>query len=276
VQVDRHFGLEPLLHGLAGKDRFYLLGLSLHAIQLWEGDGLSMKKIPLDGLDTNIKDALHFEDSDASVHVQANRGSKGQGSTFYGVSGGYNDEKKKEFATFFRKIDHGIAARMPRKDVPLILAGVGYLMPIYREVNTYAHLSTLEIPGKSDAAGSSEDLHDKASALLRDSEREEMKKAVATYKENLATSRTASGFTDVVPCAFYNKLTHLFVRKGSRQWGVFTPGDGKTVLIDGFRPGAEDLVNLACARTLAARGKVYVLEGDEMPEGSEIAGLCRD
>jgi hypothetical protein len=280
VHVDRHFRLEPLYAALAGRDRFYLLCLSLHSIQLWQGDGVSMTRILLGDLETNIKDALHFEDSDSQVQFHSNTGSasrnhsKGQGSTFFGV-GGENHEKKPEFLSFFRIIDRGIAARLTDKDIPLILAGVGYLMPIYREANSYPNLSLLELPGATHAVGPVAELHDRASALLREEGRRETLKDLAEYRENVAGERTAAGFTDIVPCAYYKRLTHLFVRKGSRQWGVFHPGDGRTDLLDGYRHGAEDLIDLACVRTLMGGGTVRVVDAAEMPAGSDIAGLCR-
>jgi release factor family 7 len=280
VEIDRHFRLDPLLQGMAGKDRFYLLCLSLHSIQLWEGDGVSMKPISLEDLETNIKDALHFEDSDTQVQFHSNSGSpsrnnsKGQGSTFFGV-GGENHDRKREFLSFFRIIDKGIAVKLAEKQVPLILAGVGYLMPIFREANTYGQLAPYQIPGATHAAGPVGELHAKASALLREDRQREMLKALSEYRENLTTARTVSGFTDVVPSACHKQLTHLFIRKGDRQWGIFNPADGRTEVLGEYRQGAEDLVNLAAVKTLLGQGKVYVVEDGEMPEDSGIAGLCR-
>ncbi len=280
VEVDRHFRLDPLQQGLAGKDRFYLLCLSLHAIQLWEGDGVSIHPIALGELDTNIKDALRYEDSDTQVQFHTNTGapsrnnSKGQGSTFFGV-GGENHDRKKEFLSFFRIIDKGIAAKLTDQTRPLILAGVGYLMPIYREADTSGRIATFQIPGATHAIGPISGLHAKATALLREQWHRDALKALAEYRENVATERTVSGFTDVVPTACHKKMTHLFIRKGDRQWGVFSPGDGRTDVLGEYRHGAEDLVNLACVRTLMAHGKVYVVEAGEMPEDAGIAGLCR-
>ena len=116
----------------------------------------------------------------------------------------------------------------------------------------------------------------KASSILRGEEHDRLEHDLSIYKENLANGRTASGFTDIVPTAYYKKLTHLFIRKGSRQWGSFSAVDGKTVLFDGYRPGAVDLTDLSCTRTIMGNGHVYVLKKDEMPAESEIAGLCRD
>lgn len=280
VQVDRNFRLDPLLASWAGEDRFYLLCLSLHAIQLWEGDGVTIRPVDLGALGTNIKDALDFEDSGSQVQFHTNSGSasrnktKGQGSTFFGV-GGENHERKDEFREFFRIIDKGIAGKLGGKTAPLILAGVGYLMPLYREVNTYARLAPFQIPGATHAVGPIEELHAKVNALLQDERRRETHKALHEYRENLVSKRTVSGFTDVVPCAQRKLLTHLFIPKGGRQWGTYAPAEGRTEMFAAYLHGAVDLVNLACAATLAGHGKVYALEPAEMPADTRIAGLCR-
>jgi len=39
--------------------------------------------------------------------------------------------------------------------------------------------------------------------------------------------------------------------------------------------GEEDLAASACAGTLLGDGKVYIFEAGEMPDGAEIAALCR-
>lgn len=280
VEVDRFFRLEPLGHALSATGGFYLLGIDVHSVGLWKGDALAMESVALDNLETDIKNALHFEDSDPQSQFRTNSGSpsrnksKGQGSSFYGV-GGSKDVRKSEFLAFFRKIDHGIAEKISEKDVPLILVGVEYLLNLYREVNTHSHLSPLQIHGNPRVLEQTSDLHKRAFALAMKSVDEETELALRIFRENIAESRTASGFTDVIPLAFYRKITHLFIRKGSRQWGAFFPDEGRTEIFEAFRSGSVDLVNLACSHTLHGHGKVYVLNADEMPGKSDIAALCR-
>jgi hypothetical protein len=111
--------------------------------------------------------------------------------------------------------------------------------------------------------------------LLREEHHREMQRALAEYRENLATARTVSGFTDVVPSACHKQITHLFIRRDARQWGIFNPADGRTEVLGEYRQGAEDLVRLAAVKTLSGHGKVYIVEDEEMPMDAEIAGLCR-
>lgn len=281
LELDRQFRLDPLHQILAGRDRFRLLELNLQSIRLWEGDSISMQPVSLEGIGTNIKDVLHFEDEDAFTRFRTNSGpigvgaAKGQGSAYYGA-GGDNQDRKNAYLNFFRKVDRGVASKLAaERQLPLILAGVGYLMPMYREVNSYPGLSALQIPGATHEEGSKLELHRKASSLLRSAWNREIGRGLDFYRENRSTPRTVSGYADAVRSACYKRLTHLFIRKGDVRWGAFSPSEGKTEMFDAYRPGARDLVNLSVARTLMEQGRVFALEDSDMPEDSAIAGICR-
>ena len=48
---------------------------------------------------------------------------------------------------FFRRIDKKLHKRVVGKKTPLILAGVDYLLPLYRKINTYPYLRKEELKG---------------------------------------------------------------------------------------------------------------------------------
>lgn len=212
-----------------------------------------------------------------SFHTNSNPGSGGHGSAYFGYGSGQGDGKlmKQEIQHFFQAIDHGVHSMLPKKNLPLVLAGVGYLLPIYREVSKYPQLMAEEIIGNPDSQDKIEDLHGRANSLFQHLEKEECNRASHIFKENLATGRGASGVTDVVPSAFYGRLTHLFLEAGKVQWGIFDKASGKINLQNSYVPGAVDLANLACVHVLHG-GKVYALTREEMPNNGDFAALCRD
>src|SRR6185436_7848876 len=65
VFVGAEFHLEPALPYFHGKDRFYLLCLSHNEVTLWKGDALSLSRIPLEGVETRLDDALHLQRADS-------------------------------------------------------------------------------------------------------------------------------------------------------------------------------------------------------------------
>ena len=58
------------------------------------------------------------------------------------VHGQYNVREidKGLLIKYFRMLDKSLHKFLQKKDLPLILAGVGYLFPLYRQVNTFPHL----------------------------------------------------------------------------------------------------------------------------------------
>lgn len=80
---------------------------------------------------------------------------------------------------------------------------------------------------------------------------------------------------NVLPAAAQGRISHLFIRKGWRQWGRFEATDHNVFLDDGPGPGNEELTNLACIQVLLGGAKVYTLEAGELPEKADIAALCR-
>ena len=279
VQVDRRFRLQGILPQLFGRDRYYLLKLSQQSVRLWDCDGVAMFPVSLEGLDTDIRETPHFGDAQRQTSLHTNSaGHHGQGRGDVAHSGagpGDGKDGKSEIETFFRQIDHGIQSRMTGPAVPLLLAGVEFLMPIYRKVNTYKGLLGSELPGNPEASGSLADLHVRANALIAERERAERNAAMGMFVENLARARSCAGYTDTVPCAVQGRLTHLFLEQGAPRWGAFESGSGRTDLWDVYRDGAEDLANLACIHAYHGRARIYAFAAGDLPDGAGIAGLCR-
>jgi len=281
ADVGKRFHLDPLLPLLFEDGRFNLLALSQNSVRLYQADRQSLTEIPLEGLETNMKEALHFEDASETYLSQRGtvspEGRAGGSKVFHGHGGGRGDikERKRDILDFFHQIDKGIQDRIPEPDLPLMLAGVESLLPLYREVNTNKNLLEGAVLGNPEATLKQEDLHSKALKVYGDMRNEEKKSILRLYGERIATPEAAAGLRDVLPAAWDKRILHLFLRKGYRQWGRFSPGDHHVELEDAPGPDREELINLACIHTLLGGGKVHVLEPGEIPEKADIAALCR-
>jgi len=280
VAAGKRFVFDPLLPLLFENGRFNLLALSIHSVRLYQADRLRLREVSLDGMATNMREALRFEDTEGTYLMQ--RGSapdRGNGGSmlFHGHGGGRSDikDRKRDILEFFQQIDKGIQARIPEQDLPMMLAGVEYLLPIYREANTHANLVDGAVLGNPEAALRQEELHNKAWKIYNDLRDREKKEILRIYGERLATPEVAAGLRDVLPAAWDKRILHLFLRKGFRQWGRFDPSDQSVKLEDGPGPDREDLVNLACIHALLGGGKVHMAEPGEIPERADIAALCR-
>ncbi|HKP95764.1 MAG TPA: hypothetical protein VJ385_08405 [Fibrobacteria bacterium] len=276
AQIDLRFRLDGILTQVFGRDRFYLLSLSQQAVKLWDCDGVSIRAVSLEGLETDIRKTPHFQESEyQAVFHSSTASGHGHNSSYAGIGLADGRRLKKEIEVFFRAIDHGIRSRLTAKRQPMVLAGVGFLLPIYRTVNTYAGLFAADLPGNPESSGTSEHLHQRANALLQTAEILERNHALGTYIGNLTRARSCAGYTDLVPCAVQGRLSHLFVAQGVPQWGDFEEADGRTTLFDGYRDGAVDLANMACVNAIRNHAKAYAVPAGEMPAGAPIAGLYR-
>jgi hypothetical protein len=280
VEVDRHFFLEPLLPLLFEDGRFHLLALSLKRVRLWEAGRAGMREIPLEGIPTSLVAAEGFEDSESYLSFHTRTAPPGAGMRppmYYGQGGGKGDlkEMKRDILDFFHQIDRGVRALVagPGPALPLMIAAVEMLPPIFREASSHPRILAQTLAGNPDLPPPDE-LHARAWALFAEEYARERAAALERYREGLFTGRTASGVTDVLPLAAQGGVDTLFLRRGYRRPGRFDPASGKA---EPAEAGAdtEDLANLACVHALLGDGKVYALEAAEMPPGADLAALTR-
>lgn len=278
--ADKRFALEPLLPLLFEEGRFLLLAISLNSVRLWEADRQSLREIPLEGMATNIRDALQLEDEDGYLmfHTGSPPSGRQSGSAiFHGHGGGKSENKdgKRNILEFFRLIDKGIRSRLPDPGIPLILTGVDYLIPIYRQANTHPRLLDGFVPGNPEAVPDRDELHAKARKIYGEEREREKKRMLELYQERLASPLAAAGLRNVILAGHQGRVKQLFVRKGFRQWGWFRPSENRVEFTDGPVADAEELVNRCCILALSTGAKVYMVNEGEIPERGDIAALCR-
>lgn len=145
---------------------FYVLALSHKHITLYEGDQYGLNVVPVKGLDVDMKKMLGIDEYPnwRETHTIA-PASRGKGSEAYHGQYNVHQTDKIMLKDYFRRIDKKIHAYLLGKHKPLILAGVGYLLPVYREVNTYKHVLPQSLTGNMERTNLSE-LHHKAWAVL--------------------------------------------------------------------------------------------------------------
>jgi hypothetical protein len=280
LAIGKRFLLDPLLPLLFEDDRFHLLALSLNSVRLFQADRLRLREIPLEGMAVNMREALAFDEPDGYLN---NHGSatgpirEGGAGAFHGHGNGRSDRKdrKRDILEFFRQIDRGMRQRSGVGEQPLLLAGVEYLLPLYREASAHLRLMERAIPGNPESNWDLTDLHAKAWKAFREERGQEQNRMLGALRERLATPHAVLGIRAVVQAAAQGRVSHLFLRKGWRQWGSFERSEQRVRLDDAPGPDNEDLVNFACVQALLGGAKVHPLDAGDMPERAEIAALCR-
>jgi hypothetical protein len=100
-------------------------------------------------------------------------------------------------------------------------------------------------------------------------------RALTIFANQSATELTSSIVADIIPAAFYGRLSHLFVQKGQHIWGRFEKDTAELKLHGERRENSKDLLDLAVIQTLTTGGEVYLLDQQQMPAQSQLAAVFR-
>jgi hypothetical protein len=275
VVVAHRFHVKPLLAFLGGKE-FFVLALSQNEVRLFEGSPFGLSAIDdLEGVPKSLADALKYDELIKQLQFRTGTGVGGargeRAAMFHGQSA---DDAKDRIQRYFRQIDQGLRDLLREAQAPLVLAGVEYLLPIYKEINTYQHLLNGGITGNPEGV-SPEELHRQAWAQVEPYFKREQDEAAARYRQLAGTGRTSSDPREIVPGAYHGRVEFLFVAVGRQQWGDYDPGANRVDLHPQGRPGSFDLLDLAATQTLLHGGAVYAVDPDEVPDEAELAAVFR-
>ena len=160
--------------------------------------------------------------------------------------------------------------------MPLVLAGVEYLLPIYKEANTYPNMIDMVIKGNPDLL-STDELHKSAWEIVQPHFQIAQEEAVAFYQQlaGQKSKQATNTIEEILPAAIQGRVETLFVAAGVQQWGVINPVTYEIEIHDQLQPGDEHLLNLAAVQTYLKGGKVYIMETEKMPGGKNAAAVLR-
>jgi hypothetical protein len=194
---------------------------------------------------------------------------------FHGLGGGNNNDDKAYIANYLEAVDDEIWKQILHDETaPLLLAGVEYLIPIYRSVSDYNHLWEDALTGSHEH----EDiptLYKQAREKMEPYFQQRVSKALENYGNQSATELTTSIVDDVIPATYYGRVSYLFVQKGEHIWGTFDEMGNKINYLDKSIENAQDLIDNAVVKTLLNGGEVFLLERDKMSADSPLAAIFR-
>ena len=269
------FHLKPVMPMLSNDGRFYLLALNLSGLKLFHGTHYSISRLRLRNVPETLEESMKYDDPERQIQYHSGVSSPGSRvkykPTFHG-QGVAGDEDKKYIIQFFQKVDKGVKSLLGSDNSPLILAGVDYLIPLYRKVNSYPFLLENGIPGNTDDK-STEQLHREGWELVKPAFRQKQEKAAEEYLAlaGREEGKSSSDLEEVVPAASYGRVQSLFVPVDKHVWGKFSSDSGEVSIGDNQDVTSDDLLDLAAVQTLFHGGEVFAVEGDHMPGGAEYA-----
>lgn len=278
--VGSHFHLKPLMPLLVGDGEFYLLTLSQKNLRFFKGSRYSMEEIEVEGLPKTMDEALQYDETakDEQFRISTSKGGTNNAfqnaGSFHGQGSSDRDSVKQDILQYFHVVNKGLHNILQDQWAPLVLAGVEYLLPIYREANTYQYLIDGGIPENVKILEADE-LHRQAWPLVEPYFTEAKETAIEHFHEMQVTGKTSTSLQEVVPAACYGRVDQLFVAVGIQQWGNFDPDSNRVEIHEDTQPGDEDLLNMAAIQTFLNGGTVYAVEPDKVPESASVAAVFR-
>lgn len=276
LYVGDRFYLKPLLPLLSGDGRFFILALSQNKVRLFAGSRHSIDEIAIPNVPSSKAEAIPESETRRQVMMHSVSGNTGGGRSmvFHGQGIGM-EQAKEELLRFFRMVDEGLQVTIKNERIPMVIAGVDYLIPLYRKVNRYPYLLEKGLIGNPDEL-SPPDLQIRAWNLVEPLFRQEQQKALLEYQQKLGTGLATRDTPEILKAACSGRVDVLFVAVNSQLLGhIVTDKSGGISLDENTARPQEDILDYAAYQTLRYGGVVYALEKNLIPEKVPLAAIYR-
>jgi hypothetical protein len=144
--IGKGFSIQPIAELVDKSPSYLVLLISHNGARLLKGNRYSIELIK--DLPTPMKQDLRIDEYPKGFQPhKVAPVIEGKGSNRF--HGQYNETQvdKDMLVKYFRHIDTKIQKIIAKENIPLIIAGVDYLLPLYRQVNKYPYLLANEIKG---------------------------------------------------------------------------------------------------------------------------------
>lgn len=269
--IDSTYYVKPVLPLFTNNGHYYILALSQNEVRLFEGTRHSVGEIDLPaGMPTSLDEALPSEGREQSVSV---RSVTGQGSMFFGQS---DEVHKERVARYLNRVDAALKPWYNQISAPVVLAGVEYLLPIYRRESEYANILPEGVMGNPETLRA-EDLHEQAWPIVEPYFQQEFEAVVGEYHQFVGTGTATDQLGEAIPAAYFGRVDKMVVAVDSQVWGEFDPASGSVVQHSDEQKTENDiaLLDAAAMHTLFNGGKLYAVTQVEMPGESPVVAVLR-
>jgi Bacterial archaeo-eukaryotic release factor family 3 len=275
ARISDHFHVTQLFPSLVDRTRFYVLALSQKDVRLIEATRASATELELGDLPRSLAEALPTEPpgQELQQHVVTTAGGE-RGVMFHGHGAGLLDQRKEAIRQFFHQLDRGLHSLLRDRGAPLVLAGVEYLLSIYRETNSRPGVLAEGVLGNPELE-SAQTLGSRGWEIVSRHLEAGEAGAVARYEERAGHGRVSADLATVIRASYEGRVEELFVADEAERWGTFEPGSGAVTVRDKPGPVGEDLINLAAIQACRRRGVIHVLERSHVPGSADVAAIFR-
>lgn len=277
VTVAHRFHLKPLLPAFTNREHFYTLALSQAQVRLFVCTSTTVAEVDLGKTPRSLAEALNYDTPQKQVELRSARMARAgeRGTAMFHGHAAVAVDQNRDLYLFFRQVDEGVHRALKEQRAPLVLAGVEYLLPLYRAANTYPNLVERGVEGNPELLTGRE-LQQRAWEVVKPLLEAQRQAAVARYYHLASTSLQATDDLErVVRAAYQGRVEVLWVARQAHRWGCYDPEREAVELRATPNSGAEDLLDFAAVHTLLNDGTVHVVEPAQVPEEAETAAIFR-
>lgn len=270
------FHTKPLRRILQSAGRYQVLGLSLHAIRLFEGDRDAIAEIELaPGVPRTIDDALGDALSEPHHTVSSYGGVGGASSPMHHGQGGKRDEVDKDAERFFRAVDRAVAEHCSKPSgLPLILAALPEHHHLFRKVSHNPLLLSTGIDVSPDAL-STDQLCQRAWQAVEPQYLAQQTRWADEFGAARARGLGSDDLADVARAAAAGRVGMLLIEAERQIAGHLDDSSGRIVAAGLENPRIDDLLDDLGELVQKMGGQVYVLPADRMPCTAGLAATYR-
>lgn len=278
VTISNKIYIKPLLPLFSGNGQFNILAISKNAVRFFRCTRQKDVEIELEGAPSSMFDMQvddDYEDIDTRTSLRT-----GSNELVYNkatqAQTNENEYEKNELTRYFRAIDEALLNFHEGENVPLVLAGVEYLIPIYREKSNYPNIVKDFIRGNPEML-SSEELHKLAWKIVEPIFLKDQEVAKNKYNQYFGqrNNLVLNSLDKIIPAAFNGQIESLFIDKDTNEWGNFDHDKNSLEMKEEGMTGAEDLIEYVSLLTLSRGGKVFALDSEDIPNEETVAAVLR-
>ncbi|MGE5439108.1 MAG: hypothetical protein ACM3UR_04570, partial [Bacteroidota bacterium] len=145
--ISNRFFIKPLIPALSQINAFYIMFLDRKNLKLFRANPFGYEEVDLKNVVTNMDDALQLDESEQREFRGAEGGAH-RASLYVGPGYGTDDAKKeKDIRRFFQRADKGIFNTVKGENLPMVLSGVEYLLPIFKSASSYPNIAEEGVAG---------------------------------------------------------------------------------------------------------------------------------
>lgn len=276
VEIGNTFNLRPLLQTLQNDQSFYILTISKELSRLFKAGKFHLSEVILSAdTPTSFKEAMKYDEPENQLQYQTvSSADGGRTAIYHGHS--ESDKMNKDLRRYFRMLDLGVGKAIADHNLPVVLAGLEYLHPIYKDASNLPHIIPTGIY-HNPLQISEDELHAKAWEIIERETTSPVDEAITQYQDLLGTQKTNTDVSTLPLAASSGRVDTLLVDKNSTILGQVDTNQQEVVLGNGQDQSQDiDLINFSIQQTILNGGDVYIIDEEQLTtEESPIAAIMR-